>query len=128
MFRLGNCDTTNWIDLFEEKGRNQIKILTLTGNIFTGGYIIPGPDPDPTLTGTLNDGCTGSFDDFGIFAGTQPFIYNADTCSIIFLNTGNVFRSKRTECTGLTPGNINIISEGEPYKIKKCSLTVVGIF
>ena len=96
--------------------------------MFTGRYIIPGPDPDPTLTGTLNDGCTGWFDDFGIFGGIQPFIYNTDTCSIIFLNTGNVFRSRRTECTGLTPGNINIISKDEPWKNKKCNLTVIGIF
>ena len=79
-----------------------------------GVTLYQGPDPDLTLTVTLNDGCTGLFDDFGIFAGAQPFIYNADTCSIIFLNTGNVFRSRRTECTGLAPGNINTVSKDEP--------------
>lgn len=104
---LGNCNTTNWIDLFGESDRNQIRILTLTGNMFTGRYITPGPDPDPTLTGTVDDSCIGSFDNFGGFGGIQPFMYNADTCSIIFLNTGNTFRSRRTECTGLTPGNIS---------------------
>lgn len=99
---LGPCSTTNWIGRYQDNNNIRIRIRTLTGNTFTATYEPTGSDPNVQFTGTLNEDCTGTFDGFGVFGGAQAFVYNSDTCSITVFNTGNVYRSRSGDCTGIS--------------------------
>ena len=88
--------------MYQDNNNIRIRIRTLTGNAFTATYEPKGSDPNIQFTGTLNDDCTGTIDDFGVFGGTQAFVYNSDTCSITVFNTGNVYRSRSGDCAGIS--------------------------